>query len=188
MKKTKNRVIALEGFDGSGKSTIAKWIAEKYGYEFQKSPAENFANVREVFDKPEKGMRERLAFYMGDCLRVSMLLREEPNKKFVLDRYFYSTIAYHEAKREGVTKGLKSIYRTFHKPDLVILVKSDYEIIKSRITARNDNAPNDQLFLTKKLVSNIYNNYLNVIDTKFVVVYNNSDLSIVYKQIDNLLK
>lgn len=188
MKKTKNRVIALEGFDGSGKSTIAKWISEKYGYEFQKSPAENFAKAREHFDRPETHMRERLAFYMGDCLRMSMLIREQPNKKFVLDRYFYSTIAYHEAKSEGATRGLKSVYRNFKKPDLVILVKSDFKTIKSRITARNENALNDQLFLTNKLVCNIYKNYLNVIDTKFIVVNNNSDLSSVYKQIDNILK
>jgi len=188
MKKINNRVIALEGFDGSGKSTIAKWIAEKYGYEFQKSPSENFANVREVFDKPETGMRERLAFYMGDCLRMSMLMRQEPNKKYILDRYFYSTIAYHEAKRKGATKGLKRVYRTFHKPDLVILVKSDFETIKRRIISRNENAANDQLFLTKKLVSKIYSNYLTVIDTRLIVVNNNSDLNKVYKQIEKILK
>jgi len=117
-----------------------------------------------------------------------MLIREQPNKKFVLDRYFYSTIAYHEAKSEGATRGLKSVYRNFKKPDLVILVKSDFKTIKSRITARNENALNDQLFLTNKLVCNIYRNYLNVIDTKFIVVNNNSDLSSVYKQIDNILK
>ena len=79
-----NKVNVIMGPQSSGKSTIAKWIAEKYGYEFQKSPSENFAKVREVFDKPETGMWERLAFYMGDCLRMSMLLRQESNKKYGL--------------------------------------------------------------------------------------------------------
>jgi len=188
MKKINNRVIALEGFDGSGKSTIAKWIAENYGYEFQKSPSENFANVRDVFDKPETGMRERLAFYMGDCLRMSMLMRQMPNKKYVLDRYFYSTIAYHEAKKKGCTNGLKMVCRTFKKPDLVILVKSDFETIKRRIINRNENAANDQLFLTEELVNQIYSNYEDIIDTRLLVVNNNSDLDNVYKQIENILK
>ncbi|HRH02315.1 MAG TPA: dTMP kinase [Bacteroidia bacterium] len=188
MKKIQNRVIALEGFDGSGKSTIAKWIAEKYGYEFQKSPSENFANEREVFDMPNTGMRERLAFYMGDCLRLSMLLREDPKKKYVLDRYYYSTIAYHEARRKGVTSQLKKIYRTFYKPDLIILVKSDFETIQRRIKLRKEKAANDSLFLSKKLFNKIYVNYQNIIDTRCIVIDNNEDLKLVFKKIDKFLK
>ena len=187
MKPKDYRIIAVEGFDGSGKTTIAKWIAEYLGYEYHKSPSEIFAQVREKFDATSAPMHERLAFYTGDCIRMSMMFEQNPDKRYVLDRYYHSTVAYHEAKEPGVTVPLMKIYESLHKPDIVFLIKSDYETIIQRIKSRNANSLNDELFLKKKLVDKIYSNFMEIIDVKCIVIHNNSDFETVINQIKKVL-
>ena len=187
MKINKTRIVAIEGFDGSGKTSIAKWIAEYLGYEYHKSPSEAFADVREKFDSVSIPMHERLAFYTGDCIRMSMMFEQNPDKKYVLDRYYYSTVAYHEAKQPGVTSPLTEIYKSLHKPDVVFLIISDFETIIHRIKSRNENALNDDLFLTKKLVNKIYSNFKKIIDVNCVLIHNNEDFETAINQIKKSL-
>lgn len=183
MKKTIKQTIAIEGFDGTGKSTIAKWISENYDFDYHKSPSENFASVRSHFDNLQTPIHERLAFYTGDCIRISMMLNKDKDKKYVLDRYYYSTVAYHEAKYPGSTKEIQRICQLLQKPDVVFLIKADYQTLKNRIITRNENIENDELFLTEELVNRIYENYKKVINVPIIEIENNGDFENVINQL-----
>lgn len=183
----KPRVIVVEGFDGTGKSTVAKWLAETYGYQYQKSPGGGFAKAREFFDSYDSNIYDRMAFYMADCMRLSMLIKRNSKTRFVIDRYYYSTIAYHEARQKGITKYLKPFYRIFQKPDLVIHMISDYESIKKRIVIRNENALNDELFMEEQLYNKINENYKKLIDVPILVINNNENIESVFNKINLFL-
>jgi thymidylate kinase len=182
------RVIAIEGFDGAGKSTLSKYISNSLGYEYHKSPSGIFAEVRTEFDKKDVSFAERLPFYLGDCIRVSMLLNEFPNKKFVLDRYYYSTLAYHEGKQKGVTSPLLSIFYGLKQPDLVFLIKTDFDVLTERINQRSLKSLNDELFLKKELYEEIYNLYEKYINIPYHIIDNNGTLESSKQQINFILK
>jgi thymidylate kinase len=182
------KIIAFEGFDGSGKSSLAKKTAEYFGYEYHKSPSENFALTRNIFDEKKCPVRERMAFYIADCIRISLMMEELSTQKFVLDRYFYSTLAYHEAKYPGSTVQLKNICTQIVKPDLVFLINCNYSTLKNRIEQRNENLSTDELFLSEDLVEKIYNNYRKFIDVPIIENDNNEHIDSAIEQISKYLK
>lgn len=187
-KKMKPRIIAVEGFDGAGKTTLSKYINDFFDYEYHKSPTGVFANVRNEFDKNEVSLTERLPFYIGDCIRVSLMISELENQKFVLDRYYFSTIVYHESKQKGITKSLINVFKELYQPDLVFLIKTDFNILKKRIDLREEKSLNDELFLKEDLYNSIYELFTNCIKTDVYVIDNNGTLEDSKKQISNVLK
>jgi thymidylate kinase len=175
MKNNNKRIIAVEGFDGTGKSTISNVVANNLGFEYHKSPSGLFSKVRDEFDKNEINYQDRLAFYIGDCVRISMMLQNS-NSSFVLDRYYYSTLAYHEAKFHNSTTGLLDLCRCLTQPDLVILIRSPFEVLKKRIIDRNEEFSNDIMFLNECLINEIYSNYKKFINVPLIEVDNNGHL------------
>lgn len=181
------RIIAVEGFDGTGKTTLAKYISDFFGYEYHKSPTGLFAKVRNDFDKLGVSFSERLSFYTGDCIRVSLLLSEIETQKFVLDRYYYSTIAYHEGKKPGITEPLLNIFYGLKQPDLVFLVKTDFDVLNDRIYQRNFKALNDELFLSENLYDSIYKKYEECLNVPYYFIDNNNSIESSKKQIKIIL-
>lgn len=186
--KQEPRIIAIEGFDGAGKTTLSKYVSDFFCYEYHKSPTGIFAKVRNEFDKQDVSFEERLPFYVGDCIRISLLLSKFENRKFVLDRYYYSTIAYHEAKQQAVTNPLLSILYGLKQPDLVLVVKTDYNILNERINQRNLKSLNDELFLKEELFNKIYKLYEKYINIPCHIIDNNGSIEDSQEQINIILK
>lgn len=186
--KKEPRIIAVEGFDGAGKTTLSKYISDFLGYEYHKSPTGIFAKVRNEFDEQGVSFAERLPFYVGDCIRISLLLSERETQKFVLDRYYYSTIAYHESKQKGVTNPLLSIFYGLQQPDLVLLVKTNFDILNDRINKRVTKSINDELFLKEDLCNNIYKLYEKYINVPCFIIDNNGSLEESKEQIRAILE
>ncbi len=184
----KYNFIDVEGFDGSGKSTIAKWISQEFGYEYHKSPSGLFAEVRTCFEQFDIRLKDRIAFYTGDCIRISMLFNEQIDRgnKFVLDRYFYSTIAYHESKQPNITCELREIYKALRKPDIILYITVDYETTLKRLKKRK-NIQNDELFLSDQYYKTIDENFRQFFDVNYVTVDNNQDFEITKNQIRKIL-
>lgn len=143
--KSRNFIV-VEGFDGSGKTSTAKWLEAELDYTYMKSPTGAFAQARNLFDEVKRiPLRDRLAFYTGDCIRVSEFVRSEcVGKKLVLDRYYPSTVCYHEALYPGSTQNLHGIFSELYQPDLIVYLKTDYEVLSERMKSR-ENSLNDQL-------------------------------------------
>jgi len=176
--------IAIEGFDGSGKSTIAKHLSNFHCFEYHKSPSGNFALARTFFDKTTDNVDERIAFYLGDCIRISNLMHSNPKINFALDRYYYSTMAYHEAKYPGIMSKFLKYFDLLNPPDVVFLIHTEYDILRNRITERNDLTSNDALFLDKILFDKIYSLYIKYINVPVIDIINNTDMATALKQVD----
>ena len=91
----KNIFISLEGVDGAGKTTVAKLLAADKSFQYHKSPAGPFAQLRKEIDYRTKQL-ERYCFYrlatQFDSAQISHLLE---TSSVVCDRYIASTAAYH---------------------------------------------------------------------------------------------
>lgn len=76
-------IIALEGLDGSGKSTVAKMLADALGYQLRHYPVDL-----------EKAKQFSPASSTDFAMAVDMLTNPPLDGHWVLDRYFYSHYAY----------------------------------------------------------------------------------------------
>lgn len=141
--------IAIEGIDGAGKSSQAKMLCaalenEGYDTEYLKEPTDGDygRKIRALAEKGRDGIsaREEFLLFLNDRREdVEKNIRPalEEGKIVVIDRYFYSSIAYQGAKGldpEFVNSENRKIAIT---PDLTIYLyipvdKAPHRIEKSR--------------------------------------------------------
>lgn len=89
--------VSLDGVDGVGKTTVAKLLASDDSFQYHKSPAGPFAQLRKEVDAHATPL-ERYCFYrlatQFDSMQITQLLEAG---HVVCDRYIASTAAYHIA-------------------------------------------------------------------------------------------
>ena len=142
-------LIALEGIDGSGKTTQANLLRqalEARGIEaviFREPGETQFGNrIRELFEhgrtvEPEEEMRLFL-----DDRRVDVLQNIGPamgaGKVVVMDRYYFSSMAYQGALGLDPDQIREANEMFAPRPDLTIVLDVSPEVGVSRIHARRD--------------------------------------------------
>ncbi|MFZ5442738.1 MAG: dTMP kinase [Myxococcota bacterium] len=149
MKHLKRGVLlAFEGIDGSGKSTQAKLFcdwAEAQGWEVVRTREPTHGpwgrKIREARFTHRLSPEDELAAFLEDRREhVANLIRPALARGaiVVVDRYYYSTVAYQGAR--GLDpKALLATNRAFApKPDLVLLVDADPKVALERIHARGE--------------------------------------------------
>lgn len=125
-------LIAIEGIDGSGKTTIAKKLATKLNFNYINFPTNSFKNIKRFLKGKEKISKENQFLLFLTDIAINTIY----TKNCVLDRYVYSTLAYQndlfsleEAKTLFEKLKLK-------KPDYVIYLDVDIEVALNRINKR----------------------------------------------------
>lgn len=92
---TQNKFIVLEGIMGSGKTTLAKMLAERLNGVYYNTPA-SFREIRPMADEG-LSIKARYYFYLSlnsqTSLEVGELLKE---KTVICDKYIWSTFCYHK--------------------------------------------------------------------------------------------
>ena len=126
--------ISLDGVDGVGKTTVAKLLASDSSFQYYKSPAGPFAQLRKEVDAHATPL-ERYCFYrlatQFDSIQISQLLK---TKSVVCDRYIASTAAYHIAMDARI--------RVIHdeagliKPHFAFLLGARSEVRDKRLLGR----------------------------------------------------
>jgi thymidylate kinase len=95
--KSKHIFVSLDGVDGVGKTTVAKLLASNSSFQYYKSPAGPFAQLRKEVDAHATPL-ERYCFYrlatQFNSTRITQLLEVS---HVICDRYIASTAAYHIA-------------------------------------------------------------------------------------------
>lgn len=129
-----NLFISLDGVDGVGKTTVAKLLAADGSFQYHKSPAGPFVELRKEIDACATPL-ERYCFYrlatQFDSIQISRLLE---TISVVCDRYIASTAAYHIAMDDRI--------RVIHndvgllKPHFAFLLGARSEIRDTRILRR----------------------------------------------------
>jgi len=137
-------LICIEGIDGTGKSTLAKSLSKKLvsqGYDvvhsFEPTNGPHGKKIREnAVAHVDMTADEQLDLFVKDRkdhLKDLIIPSLKDGKIVILDRYFYSTIAYQGAAGYDVDK-IYEIHEDFAvEPDLLCILDLDVDKALERI-------------------------------------------------------
>ncbi len=138
-------LIAIEGIDGSGKTTVARFLEEelrKRGYDVVrfKEPTDSKygRKIRQILKERKLSPKEVLELFLKDReidVEENIVPALKSGKIVIMDRYYYSTIAYQGALGLDVEE-IKKLNEKFPKPDLVIVLDVSPETALKRIKAK----------------------------------------------------
>ena len=187
--------IAVEGMDGVGKTSVAHYISEKYGFQFIEKPLQYFYNdgvekkyndlmkvANRMYDVKDSFMRAWF-FSLGN-IYCSRILKDQ---NIVIDRHLVSNYYWNGDEVSDVV--FKCIVDFCGKPDLTILLYATTQKRMERLEKRNINDP-DLLDPEKKddgyakMVG-----FLNKFQLPYIIIdTNNKSLDEVKNEIDIIMK
>nr|XP_045739984.2 UMP-CMP kinase 2, mitochondrial [Mirounga angustirostris] len=136
-------VIAIEGLDATGKTTVTRSVSDSLKAVLLRSPPACISQWRKIFDDEPTIIRR--AFYsLGNYIVASEIAKASTKSPVIVDRYWHSTATY--AIATEVTGGLQHLPPAHHpiyqwprdllKPDLVLLLTVSPEERMRRIERR----------------------------------------------------
>lgn len=187
-------LIAIEGIDGSGKSTIANYLKEeleKEGFRVVvfKEPTNSIygQKIRQSFNNRLDAHKELELFLLDRKHDVERNILPALKKGYiiVMDRYYYSTIAYQGARGIDIDKIKKMNEKIAPKPDLVIILDVKPEIGIRRIKERGDK-PNK--FEDLEYLEKVRKIFLELKDDNIVIVDANKNIEFVKNEVLKAIK
>lgn len=152
----RNRVFAVEGLDGTGKTTVAKLVAEQTDSHYFYWTDENvLKHLRRYFDSAPPKIR--FLYYFASTLetyfRIDNLRR---SADVFADRTVLSTIAYHKAL--GVPDSWIGMIPGFliRQIDYMIYFTAEDQTRAKRLGERNANVSDEKSFQIGRRVDAIY--------------------------------
>lgn len=133
--------IAIEGMDGSGKTTIAKILSEKLGYKYMNKPFKIIYEGLNLNEKQIKDLEWRLYELEDEALLtmfygIGLLYGTRcSDENIIYDRHFVSNYYWHG--NEETQKLHEVIIDLCGKPDLTILLKASVDERMKRINDRD---------------------------------------------------
>ncbi len=141
-------LIAVEGIDGAGKTTVAatlaQWCGERgllCGLSKEPTSLEWGRKLRESASAGRLTLPEEMEMFQKDReqhVRDSIQPALDEGAIMILDRYYWSTAAYQGARGADVDEVVEYNEATFPVPDLVLLLDLPVEVGQNRINCRGD--------------------------------------------------
>ncbi len=131
------RLIVIEGLDGTGKTTLARGLADALGAALLRTPPDDLAHVRAEIDRPlrESAVGAQL-FYASTVALVSDRVRAllASGRSVVVDRYWSSTVAYAECRAAHVD--LADVVAALRPADVTLYLELDEATRRERLASR----------------------------------------------------
>ena len=191
--------IVLEGIDGSGKTTIARRLAEHLSREHRvfltEEPTRSWlgAAVRRAIEEEKNPYTQALLFFADRAEHVEVIKRHMQNGEIVIsDRYVYSTYAYQGAQIESfmpiekALEWLEGVYAPMRlDPDLVILLTIEPRRGLGFVSNRNFR----EKFEQEEFLSHVQEIYLKLADKySFKIVDSNRNIDEVFEEIRKIVE
>ena len=158
--------VVLEGIDGAGKSTQARWLSESLAvahipHVISREPTDgpHGRRLRESATQGRLDPAEELATFLADRrehLSQLILPSLAEGKIVVLDRYYFSTAAYQGARGFDWREIVRQNEVFAPEPDLLLWFELPPEISQERIRVRGDHANAFEQLGTLRAVAEIY--------------------------------
>ncbi len=151
MEDRRGYFIVIEGIDGSGKSTLARAVGaelERRGIPtvVSREPTDGpyGRKIREIARTGREGITplEEADLFIADReehVRDVILPALKTGKAVVLDRYYYSTLAYQGARGMNVAELIERHRRFAPEPDLLVILKIKVDTALERIRQSRGN-------------------------------------------------
>ncbi len=180
-------LIAVEGIDGAGKTTIAKFLAEelrKRGYDVVvlKEPSDSEYGRRIKSLKARPSPEEELELFIKDRIadvEKNILPALKSGKIVIMDRYYYSNIAYQAARGLDGRRIKEMNEKIAPKPDLVVLLDVDVDEAMRRVAGRRKFT----VFEDKEYLEKVRELFLKFADDRTRIVDANRPLEDVKREV-----
>ncbi|MDP1625052.1 MAG: AAA family ATPase [bacterium] len=141
-------LIALEGGDGVGKSTLSYLLAKKIPAKLLSAPTRNYLKSRDRVDS-KVSLQEHYDFYRNGIIEASVEIAHLlcNGDKIILDRYWLSTYTYHKLGGLTITE---DDFSTVVQPTLTVLLQVDPVVQAARILHK-DAGKVDHASLSKQI-------------------------------------
>lgn len=132
-----SRFIVFEGLSGTGKTTVARLVAERIGAVFYKTPPAIFSSVREHMDRAGAGINSRFFFYLSGIFMASEEIRTIlKTRDVVCDRYVYTTLCFNKAFGMNIPIPEHLLFEQILMPDHVFIVTCREDLRIKRLESR----------------------------------------------------
>ena len=191
----KGKLIVIEGIDGSGKSTCAKNLTEKLNsiniktiYTFEPTHSHYGAKLRDGMLSEDLDAEEELLLFVKDRKEhIEYMIKPalEEGYFIILDRYFYSSIAYQGAKGIDINR-IINIHKDFIiKPDIVFIFHLPIDIALNRIISKRGIADRFENETYLKKVDKIFHSF----NEPFIYhIDTDKDIKIINNELFNILE
>ena len=191
----KGKLIVIEGIDGSGKSTCAKNLAEKLNsiniktiYTFEPTHSRYGAKLRESMLSEDFDAEEELSLFVKDRKEhIEYMIKPalEEGYFIILDRYFYSSVAYQGAKGIDINR-IMNLHKDFIiKPNIVFIFHLPIDIALNRIISKRGIADRFENETYLKKVDKIFHSF----NEPFIYhIDTNKDIKIINDELFNILE
>jgi dTMP kinase len=191
----KGKLIVIEGIDGSGKSTCAKNLAEKLNsiniktiYTFEPTHLHYGAKLREGMLSEDLDAEEELLLFVKDRKEhIEYMIKPalEEGYFIILDRYFYSSIAYQGAKGIDINRIINMHKDFIIKPDIVFIFHLPIDIALNRIISKRGIADRFENETYLKKVDKIFHSF----NEPFIYhIDTDKDIKIINDELFNILE
>ena len=151
-----NRLIVIEGLDGTGKSTLISSLCKQLDATLISTPPEMFdsriseGELREFFDATEQS-RRREYYRSANFLASELALIALEKSHVIMDRYWPSTAAFSAMDESNPEwEELGTFPKGFVRPDAIILLTVSEEERENRIKNRGELLTDEEIRLSSQ--------------------------------------
>ncbi|MFN3384378.1 MAG: dTMP kinase [Archaeoglobaceae archaeon] len=184
-------LIAIEGIDGVGKTTIAlhlrKFLSNlSYDCVVLKEPSESVYGEKIRSSEQRLSAEEELQLFILDReidVKERILPALRSGKIVIMDRYYYSNIAYQSCRGIDAEKIREMNEKFAPKPDLVIILDVSVDVALQRIKNRKKLTA----FEEKEYLEKVRQRFLEIADDRTVIVNAGDELEKVKKKVEEVV-
>lgn len=161
-------LVALEGADGCGKTTLCAVLTERLGAMAYATPPKKYLQMRERVDKNAPA-EEHYRFYRDGIYdahdEIVGLLRD--SGKVVSDRYWLTTYTYHQVMGVAVSK---DDFASVIQPHLTVILALNHEVQIERMLHRGMSVGDRRVLDKQREIARAF--YQNAVDFSipFIVI------------------
>lgn len=130
-------LVAVEGLDGCGKSTLARNLAETLGAVLLRTPLDLDSATRTAMEAHcARSALARMLFYSATVAAAAIDIRAvlATGRSVVVDRYWLSTVAYHRVM--GAPCSLDEVSEHLPLADFTLFLHAPLEVRAERVRSR----------------------------------------------------
>lgn len=188
---TRYPIIAIEGIDGSGKSTVAGMIAKCIGGVCLHTPCDGYDAMKDYFKNCCESALPRFYFYVSSLwdayLKAIKIVETGP---VIFDRYTLSTSVYHKVlfRKCKIKFRIDEIAKTVFPPeaDLNILLNVSTTVTETRLRNRQYSKYDTVLETDRKFQSKVSDLYIK--SCPVIVEANSDDIRTVSNRCLKIIK
>ena len=161
-------LVALEGADGCGKTTLCAILAERLGATAYATPPKKYFQLRERIDRSAPA-EEHYRFYRDSIYdasnEIDMIMRN--GGKVISDRYWLTTYTYHQVM--GVHVSVDD-FASIIKPTLTVILVLNHEVQIERMLHRGMSVGDRRVLDKQREISTAFYRNALELDIPFIVV------------------